>query len=48
MLSPEPRQPFIEEVSNMHVDKPIQQRMINNLTKANQELGKAVAKGLKL
>lgn len=32
----------------MHINKPIQQRAIENLTKANQELGKAVAKGLKL
>jgi len=32
----------------MHIDKPIQQRVIENLTKASQELGRAVAKGLKL
>jgi catalase len=31
----------------MHIDKPIQQRVIENLTKANQELGRAVAAGLK-
>ena len=29
-------------------DKPIQQRMVDNLTQANAELGKRVAKGLKL
>jgi catalase len=32
----------------MHIDKPIQQRVIENLTKANKELGRAVAEGLKL
>jgi len=32
----------------MHINKPIQQRVIENLTKANKELGRAVAKGLKL
>jgi catalase len=29
-------------------DKPIQQRMVENLTKAEPELGKRVGKGLKL
>lgn len=29
-------------------DKPIQQRMVNNLAKADPELGKRVAKGLRL
>jgi catalase len=32
----------------MHIDKPIQKRVINNLTKADAELGRKVAKGLKL
>jgi catalase len=32
----------------MHIDKPIQQRVIENLTKAEPELGKSVATGLKL
>jgi len=32
----------------MQIDKPIQQRVIENLTKADPELGKSVAKGLKL
>jgi len=32
----------------MHIDKPIQKRVAENLTKANPELGKSVAKGLKL
>ena len=32
----------------MHIERPIQQRVIANLTKAKQELGKAVAEGLKL
>jgi len=32
----------------MHIDKTIQQRVVENLTKANKELGRAVAKGLKL
>ncbi|NAS89907.1 catalase [ANME-1 cluster archaeon AG-394-G21] len=32
----------------MHIDKPIQQRVIDNLTKADQELGRYVAEGLKL
>ena len=31
----------------MHIDKPIQQRVIENLTKADPELGKPVANGLK-
>jgi catalase len=31
-----------------HADKPIQKRMVENLTKADPELGKRVAKGLKL
>jgi catalase len=31
-----------------HANKPIQKRMIENLTKADPELGKRVAKGLKL
>ncbi|OGD45621.1 catalase [Candidatus Bathyarchaeota archaeon RBG_16_48_13] len=31
-----------------HADKPIQQRMVENLTKADNELGKRVAKELKL
>ncbi len=31
----------------MHIDKPIQQRVIDNLTKADQELGRYVAEGLK-
>jgi catalase len=30
------------------IDKPIQQRVITNLTKADPELGKAIAEGLKL
>jgi catalase len=32
----------------MNIDKPIQQRVIDNLTKADPELGRSVAKGLKL
>lgn len=32
----------------MHIDKPIQQRIIENLTKADVKLGKSVANGLKL
>jgi catalase len=32
----------------MHIDKPIQQRIIENLTKADAKLGKSVANGLKL
>ena len=32
----------------MHIDKTIQQRMVENLTKAEPELGRSVAKGLKL
>ena len=32
----------------MHINKPIQQRVVENLTKANKELGRAVAEGLKL
>ncbi|MGB2799141.1 MAG: catalase-related domain-containing protein, partial [Dehalococcoidia bacterium] len=32
----------------MHIDKPIQQRVIENLTKAHAELGRSVAEGLKL
>lgn len=32
----------------MQIDKPIQQRVIENLTKADPELGKSVAEGLKL
>jgi catalase len=32
----------------MHIDKPIQQRVVDNLTKADQELGRYVADGLKL
>jgi len=32
----------------MHIDKPIQQREVENLTKADPELGKFVVKGLKL
>ncbi|VUT24391.1 MAG: hydroperoxidase II [Candidatus Methanolliviera sp. GoM_asphalt] len=32
----------------MHIDKPIQQRVVENLTKADQELGRYVAEGLKL
>jgi catalase len=32
----------------MHIDKPIQQRVIENLTQADPELGGSVAKGLKL
>jgi catalase len=31
----------------MHIDKPIQQRVVDNLTKADPELGMSVAKGLK-
>ncbi len=31
----------------MHIDKPIQQRVVENLTKADQELGRYVAEGLK-
>jgi catalase len=32
----------------MHIDKPIQQRVIENLTKADPDLGRYVAEGLKL
>ena len=32
----------------MHIDKPIQQRVIENLTKADPDLGRSVADGLKL
>jgi catalase len=32
----------------IHIDKPIQKRVIDNLTKADPELGRSVAKGLKL
>jgi catalase len=32
----------------MNIDKPIKQRVIDNLTRADPELGKSVAKGLKL
>lgn len=32
----------------MHINKLIQQRVIDNLSKADSELGRAVAKGLKL
>lgn len=32
----------------MHIDKPIQHRVIENLTKADPELGRSVAEGLKL
>jgi catalase len=32
----------------MHIDKSIQKREIDNLTKADPELGRSVAKGLKL
>jgi len=32
----------------MHIDKPIQQRVIENLTKAHPELGRSVAEGVKL
>jgi catalase len=32
----------------MHIDKAIQQRVVENLTKADPELGRSVAKGLKL
>jgi catalase len=32
----------------MQIDKPIQQRVIDNLTKADQDLGRNVAEGLKL
>jgi catalase len=32
----------------MHIGKPIQKRMIDNLTKADLELGQSVATGLKL
>lgn len=32
----------------MHIDKPIQKRVAENLTKADPELGKSVVKGLKL
>jgi len=32
----------------MHIDKPIQKRVIDNLNKADQKLGRTVAKGLKL
>jgi catalase len=31
-----------------HADKPIQKRMVGNLSKADPDLGKRVAKGLKL
>lgn len=31
----------------MHIKKPIQQRLIENLTKADPELGRSVATGLK-
>jgi catalase len=31
----------------MHIDEPIQKRVIENLTNANKELGRAVAEGLK-
>jgi catalase len=31
----------------MHIDEPIQKRVIKNLTNANKELGRAVAEGLK-
>jgi catalase len=31
----------------MHIDKPIQKRVIENLTNANKQLGRAVAEGLK-
>jgi catalase len=30
-----------------HAEKPIQKRMVENLSKANSELGKRVAEGLK-
>jgi catalase len=32
----------------VNINKPIQQRVIENLTKANKELGQSLAKGLKL
>jgi catalase len=32
----------------MHINKPIQQWEVENLTKANPGLGKSVAKGIKL
>jgi catalase len=32
----------------MHIDKPIQKRMIDNLTKADAALGRFVERGLKL
>ena len=32
----------------MHIDKPIRQRVIDNLTKADPELGRSIAGGLKL
>ena len=32
----------------MHIDKPIQQRVAENLTKADPQLGKSVVKGLKI
>jgi catalase len=32
----------------MHIDKPIQKRMIDNLTKADTALGRFVKRGLKL
>ena len=32
----------------MHIDKPIQKRVAENLTKADPELGKSVVKGLKI
>ena len=32
----------------MHIEKPIRQQVIDNLTKADPELGRSVAGGLKL
>ncbi|MBM2824667.1 MAG: catalase [Dehalococcoidales bacterium] len=32
----------------VHIDKPIQKRVIDNLTRADSALGRSVAKGLKL
>jgi catalase len=32
----------------MHIDRPIQQRIVGNLTNADVDLGKSVANGLKL
>ena len=32
----------------MHIKKPIQKRVIDNLTSADSALGRSVAKGLKL